>query len=158
MNRKVKNILIFVGIGLVLVLVYVFLIKKDVPKNNLESSKQVDKNTTTTTYTKRQADNKKIEEIEEKITALLKLEKIVLDDEIFKKDTFNNLVEHTVKLEKDLEIGRPNPFAILEKGVYVNNTVEGGIGMEVPIGTNSNIMKTPVLPNTYGGTIKNPTP
>ena len=155
MSSTLKNILIFVVIGAALFFAYVFFF----PKNSEQTSLVISPNgssTTSPSAANSPASGQNAQNPNgDLLPLLLSIKSISLDVSIFSDKAFSSLHDSSIEITKDIEEGRSNPFAPVDKSALspqVDNSTSasitnnlgnlGTIGASSPTGA-SDISATP---------------
>lgn len=123
MKGNIKNLILLLIIGVALIVAYFVFFKKEPETTNLVSGTNntivptnVSINTITTSS---EIDNELSAKI---LTTLSSIKTINLNDSIFSTIAFKSLIDGTVSLSPETNVGRANPFAPIGVDVNTNNT------------------------------------
>lgn len=158
MKGNIKNLILLLIIGVALIVAYFVFFKKEPETENLVAGSNntivptnVSINTITTSS---EIDNELSARI---LTTLSSIKTITLNDSIFSSLAFKSLIDGTVSLPAETNVGRSNPFAPI--GVDVNgNATQITETTQVPVPnstTNSTQPNTTNQTNTQPNNINN---
>jgi hypothetical protein len=122
MKGNIKNLILLVVIGAVLVFVYFYFFQKDEPEENLVSNSLVTPTNVNvnTVNPSLPLDDEFAGQI---VSTLSSIKTINLDTRIFESLAFKSLMDGTVVLTPDQNVGRLNPFAPIGVDRNANTTI-----------------------------------